>query len=34
MRDAVTIVAHALKITKHTVYLHLHTSKNEKNDSN
>lgn len=32
MRDAVTIVANALKITKHTVYLHLrnHTSKSER----
>ncbi|MGG4397389.1 transcriptional regulator [Paenibacillus thiaminolyticus] len=36
MRDAVTIVANALKITKHTVYLHLrnHTSKSEKKVSN
>lgn len=35
MREAVTIVANALKITKHTVYLHLrnHTSKSEKKDS-
>ncbi|WP_106767864.1 helix-turn-helix transcriptional regulator [Paenibacillus faecalis] len=35
MRDAVTIVANALKITKHTVYLHLrnHTSKSEKKEA-
>ncbi len=34
MRDAVTIVANALKITKHTVYLHLrnHTAKSEKKE--
>ncbi|MGG0813637.1 PAS domain-containing protein [Paenibacillus alvei] len=32
MRDAATIVANMLKISKHTVYLHLrnHTPKNEK----
>lgn len=34
MRDAVTIVANTLKITKHTVYLHLrnHTPKNERKE--
>ncbi|KKO54187.1 helix-turn-helix transcriptional regulator [Paenibacillus sp. DMB20] len=35
MRDAVTIVANALKITKHTVYMHLRNlaSHNEKKDN-
>lgn len=35
LRDAVAIVANALKITKHTVYLHLrnNASKNEKKEN-
>jgi predicted transcriptional regulator YheO len=34
LRDAVTIVANTLKITKHTVYLHLrnHTPRNERKE--